>query len=63
MTDTTRNADAALDTESVVPITIDPLGGAEGPLAAPEKGEKARSLGSDAWGNSGAGRCSGSRPP
>ena len=50
MTDTTRDAAAALDTESVVPITIDPLGGAEGPLAAPEKGEKARSLGSDAWG-------------
>jgi oligopeptide transport system permease protein len=50
MTDTTRDADAALDTESVVPITIDPLGGAEGPMAAPEKGEKARSLGSDAWG-------------
>jgi oligopeptide transport system permease protein len=48
MTDTTR--DAALDTESVVPIIIDPLGGAEGPLAAPERGEKARSLGSDAWG-------------
>ena len=50
MTDTTRNADAALDTTSVVPITVDPLGGGEGPLAAPDKGEKARSLGSDAWG-------------
>ena len=47
MTDTTR--DSALDTDSVVPVTIDPTGGPEAPLAAPEKGEKARSLGSDAW--------------
>ena len=47
MTDTTR--DPALSTDSVVPVTIDPTGGPEGPLAPPEKGEKARSLGSDAW--------------
>jgi oligopeptide transport system permease protein len=47
MTDTTR--DSALSTDSVVPITTDPTGGPEGPLAAPAKGEKARSLGSDAW--------------
>ena len=47
MTDTTR--DSALSTDSVVPITTDPTGGPERPLAAPEKGEKARSLGTDAW--------------
>src|ERR671912_245710 len=47
MTDTTR--DSAMSTDSVVPITTDPTGGPERPLAAPAKGEKARSLGSDAW--------------
>jgi oligopeptide transport system permease protein len=47
MTDTTR--DSGLDTTSVVPVTIDPSGGVEAPLHAPAKGEKARSLGSDAW--------------
>jgi oligopeptide transport system permease protein len=47
MTDTTR--DSALDTASVVPISTDATGGPERPLAAPEKGEKARSLGTDAW--------------
>ena len=35
--------------DSVIAITVDPTGGPEGPMAAPEKGEKARSLGSDAW--------------
>jgi oligopeptide transport system permease protein len=38
-----------MSTDSVVPVTIDPTGGPEGALAPPEKGEKARSLGSDAW--------------
>ena len=47
MTDTTR--EPAMSTDSVVPITTDPTGGPEGALAPPEKGEKARSLGSDAW--------------
>jgi len=47
MTDTTR--DSGLDTTSVVPVTIDPTGGPEAPLSAPAKGEKARSLGTDAW--------------
>jgi oligopeptide transport system permease protein len=47
MTDTTR--DSALDTTSVVPITTDATGGPEGPLSAPAKGEKARTLGTDAW--------------
>jgi oligopeptide transport system permease protein len=47
MTDTTR--DSALDTRSVVPITTDPTGGPEGPLHPSAKGEKARSLGTDAW--------------
>jgi oligopeptide transport system permease protein len=47
MTDTTR--DSALSADSVVPITIDAAGGPERPLAAPGKGEKARSLGTDAW--------------
>ncbi len=36
MTDTTR--DSALDTESVVPITIDATGGPEGPLSCPGEG-------------------------
>jgi oligopeptide transport system permease protein len=36
-------------TDSVVPITTDPTGGPERLLAAPATGEKARSLGSDAW--------------
>lgn len=47
MTDTTR--DSGLDTTSVVPVTIDPTGGPESTLSAPAKGERARSLGSDAW--------------
>jgi oligopeptide transport system permease protein len=47
MTDTTR--DPALDTTSVVPITTDATGGPEAPLSVPVKGEKARSLGTDAW--------------
>jgi oligopeptide transport system permease protein len=47
MTDTTR--DSALDTESVVPVTIGATGEPEAPLRAPAKGEKARSLGTDAW--------------
>jgi oligopeptide transport system permease protein len=47
MTDTTR--DSGLDTTSVVPVTIDPTGGPESALSAPAKGERARSLGSDAW--------------
>ena len=47
MTDTTR--DPLLDTESVVPVTIGATGEPEAPLSAPDKGEKARSLGSDAW--------------
>jgi oligopeptide transport system permease protein len=47
MTDTTR--DSGLDTTSVVPVTIDPTGGPEALLRAPAKGEKARSLGTDAW--------------
>jgi oligopeptide transport system permease protein len=45
MTDT----DSGLDTTSVVPITTDATGGPEGPLSAPAKGEKARTLGTDAW--------------
>ena len=47
MTDTTR--DSALSTDSVVPISTDATGGPERPLAAPAKGEKARSLRTDAW--------------
>ncbi|HJV13768.1 MAG TPA: ABC transporter permease [Propionibacteriaceae bacterium] len=47
MTDTTR--DPALDATSVVPITTDATGGPEAPLSPPTKGEKARSLGTDAW--------------
>ena len=35
--------------DSVIAVTVDPTGGPEGAVAAPEKGEKARSLGSDAW--------------
>jgi oligopeptide transport system permease protein len=35
--------------DSVIAIAVDPTGGPEGPIEAPEKGEKARSLGSDAW--------------
>jgi oligopeptide transport system permease protein len=46
MTDTT---DSGLDTTSVVPVTIDPTGGPEATLHVPAKGEKARSLSSDAW--------------
>jgi oligopeptide transport system permease protein len=46
MTDTT---DSGLDTTSVVPLTVEPSGGPEAALRAPEKGEKARSLGTDAW--------------
>jgi oligopeptide transport system permease protein len=45
MTDT----NSGLDTASVVPLTIDSAGGPEAPLTAPAKGEKARSLGTDAW--------------
>src|ERR671912_196189 len=47
MTDTTR--DSAFSTDSVVPITTDPTGGPERLLAAPAKGEKARSLRTDVW--------------
>lgn len=47
MTDTSR--DSALSTDSVVPVTTDPTGGPEGTIAQPEKTEKARSLGIDAW--------------
>jgi oligopeptide transport system permease protein len=47
MTDTTR--DAGMDTTSFVPVTTDATGGPEAPLSAPAKGEKARSLGTDAW--------------
>jgi len=47
MTDTTR--DSGLDTTSFVPLTTDATGGPEAPLSAPAKGEKARSLGTDAW--------------
>jgi oligopeptide transport system permease protein len=46
MTDTT---DSGLDTTSVVPLTVEPSGGPEAALRALEKGEKARSLGTDAW--------------
>jgi len=35
--------------DSVIAVIVDPTGGPEGRVAAPEKGEKARSLGSDAW--------------
>jgi oligopeptide transport system permease protein len=34
---------------SAIAVTTDPTGGPETVLSAPEKGEKARSLGSDAW--------------
>jgi oligopeptide transport system permease protein len=47
MTDTTR--DSGLDTSSFIPVTTDATGGPEAPLRAAEKGEKARSLGIDAW--------------
>lgn len=47
MTDTTR--DPILAEDSVVPVTTDSAGGPTAPLGQPEKGEKARSLGSDAW--------------
>src|SRR4051812_5432956 len=47
MTDT--SSDSAMSTDSVVPVTVDPTGGPEGALATPAKGERARSLGSDAW--------------
>lgn len=46
MTDTT---DSGLDTSSVIPVTIEPSGEPEAPLRTSEKGEKARSLGTDAW--------------
>jgi len=46
MTDTSRDSEL---TDSPFISTIDPLGAPEAPPAAPEKGEKARSLGSDAW--------------
>ena len=46
MTDT---RDSGLDTSSVVPLTVEPSGGPEAPLGGPAKGEKARSLGTDAW--------------
>src|SRR5215211_8983548 len=46
MTDTT---DSGLDTSSVVPLIVEPSGGPEATLRAPAKGEKARSLGTDAW--------------
>ena len=45
MTDTT----SGMDTTSFVPITTDATGRPEAPLSAPAKGEKARSLGTDAW--------------
>jgi oligopeptide transport system permease protein len=38
-----------MDTTSFVPVTTDATGGPEAPLSAPAKGEKARSLGTDAW--------------
>jgi oligopeptide transport system permease protein len=47
MTDTTR--DSGLDTTSFVPVTTDATGGPEAPLSVPAKGEKARSLRTDAW--------------
>jgi oligopeptide transport system permease protein len=47
MTDTTRGS--GLDTASVVPVTIDSAGGPEAPMSSPARGEKARSLGTDAW--------------
>ena len=46
MTDTSRDSGI---TDSPFVGNIDAIGGPEAPLAAPEKGEKARSLGSDAW--------------
>jgi oligopeptide transport system permease protein len=48
MTDTTREP-GVLDTASVVPVTIDPGGGPEQPIAPAAKGERSRSLGGDAW--------------
>jgi oligopeptide transport system permease protein len=47
MTDTTR--DPGMDTDSAVPMTVGATGEPEAPLSAPERGEKARSLGRDAW--------------
>lgn len=47
MTDTTK--EPAVDSSSVVPVTIDPSGGPEQPIATAPKGEKTRSLGGDAW--------------
>ena len=45
MTDTT----SGMDTTSFVPLATYATGGPEAPLSAPAKGEKARSLGTDAW--------------
>jgi oligopeptide transport system permease protein len=47
MTDTTRSN--AVNDESVIAVSQDATGGPAGPVHAPEKGERARSLGSDAW--------------
>jgi oligopeptide transport system permease protein len=38
-----------MDTTSFVPLTTDATGGPEAPLSVPAKGEKARSLRTDAW--------------
>jgi oligopeptide transport system permease protein len=46
MTDMT---DSGLDSTSVVPLVTDPTGGMDAPLGVAPRGEKSRSLGTDAW--------------
>jgi oligopeptide transport system permease protein len=38
-----------ISSDSAISVAVDPTGGPEGPVSTPEKGEKPRSLGSDAW--------------
>lgn len=47
MTDTSQSR--AVEDDSAIAVTTDPTGGPEAPVSAPERGERARSLGSDAW--------------
>jgi oligopeptide transport system permease protein len=47
MTDTSQSR--TVDTDSVIAITTDPTGGPESPVPAPQRTDRARSLGSDAW--------------
>jgi oligopeptide transport system permease protein len=47
MTDTTRSS--AVNDDSVIAVTTDPTGGPPVSISAPERSERARSLGSDVW--------------